>query len=386
MLAGAVRSLRQPLRVAAGRRVGGVHRQRRRLAHRARLAARRRRRRGGRRCARESADAGGAAARRRAASCGGAIVRARGGRGVAASTSHGARTRCARSTATCWRSPAAGTRRVHLRAISAASPCWHEALSAFVPAELPPAWPSPAPRAGATTSPRPRRRRARRRAAAGTPASAAAAATAAPRRRSDGPRRRSGACAARAARPSSISRTTSPPTDIALAAREGYRSVEHLKRYTTLGMATDQGKTANVNAIALLAELTGAADRPRPAPRPSARRTRRSPSARSPARIAAGISAPRGCRRRTTGRRSTARFSSRPGRGCAPQWYPAARRDGLAGQRRPRGHGGAPRGRHLRRLHARQDRRAGPRRRRSFSIASTSTLLDTCRSARRATA
>jgi len=45
--------------------------------------------------------------------------------------------------------------------------------------------------------------------------------------------------------------------DIALAAREGYRSVEHLKRYTTLGMATDQGKTANVNGLAILASLTG---------------------------------------------------------------------------------------------------------------------------------
>ena len=45
--------------------------------------------------------------------------------------------------------------------------------------------------------------------------------------------------------------------DVALAAREGYISVEHLKRYTTLGMATDQGKTANVNAIAAVAALTG---------------------------------------------------------------------------------------------------------------------------------
>ena len=40
--------------------------------------------------------------------------------------------------------------------------------------------------------------------------------------------------------------------DIALAAREGYRSVEHLKRYTTTGMGTDQGKTSNVNALAIL--------------------------------------------------------------------------------------------------------------------------------------
>ena len=45
--------------------------------------------------------------------------------------------------------------------------------------------------------------------------------------------------------------------DVALAAHEGYVSVEHLKRYTTLGMATDQGKTANVNGLAAMAALTG---------------------------------------------------------------------------------------------------------------------------------
>ena len=45
--------------------------------------------------------------------------------------------------------------------------------------------------------------------------------------------------------------------DIALAAREGYRSVEHLKRYTTTGMGTDQGKTSNVNALAILSEALG---------------------------------------------------------------------------------------------------------------------------------
>ena len=45
--------------------------------------------------------------------------------------------------------------------------------------------------------------------------------------------------------------------DVSLAAREGYLSVEHLKRYTTLGMGTDQGKTSNVNALALLARDTG---------------------------------------------------------------------------------------------------------------------------------
>ena len=42
--------------------------------------------------------------------------------------------------------------------------------------------------------------------------------------------------------------------DIELAHREGFRSVEHAKRYTTLGMATDQGKTSNVTGLALLAD------------------------------------------------------------------------------------------------------------------------------------
>jgi sarcosine oxidase subunit alpha len=46
-------------------------------------------------------------------------------------------------------------------------------------------------------------------------------------------------------------------SDIELAEREGFRAVEHLKRYTTLGMATDQGRTANVNALAIMAEITG---------------------------------------------------------------------------------------------------------------------------------
>ena len=45
--------------------------------------------------------------------------------------------------------------------------------------------------------------------------------------------------------------------DIELAAREGYSSVEHLKRYTTLGMGTDQGRTSNVNGLAVLAATLG---------------------------------------------------------------------------------------------------------------------------------
>jgi sarcosine oxidase subunit alpha len=45
--------------------------------------------------------------------------------------------------------------------------------------------------------------------------------------------------------------------DVQLAAREGYRSVEHAKRYTTLGMATDQGKTGNIPGHAILSAALG---------------------------------------------------------------------------------------------------------------------------------
>ena len=45
--------------------------------------------------------------------------------------------------------------------------------------------------------------------------------------------------------------------DLALAAREGFRSIEHIKRYTTVGMATDQGKTSNLNALGIVAKRLG---------------------------------------------------------------------------------------------------------------------------------
>ncbi len=52
--------------------------------------------------------------------------------------------------------------------------------------------------------------------------------------------------------------------DIELAAREGFRSVEHLKRYTTLGMATDQGKTSNLAGLAHHGRTDQASRSPRP--------------------------------------------------------------------------------------------------------------------------
>jgi len=45
--------------------------------------------------------------------------------------------------------------------------------------------------------------------------------------------------------------------DLELAQREGYESVEHTKRYTTFGMATDQGKTSNINGLGVISEATG---------------------------------------------------------------------------------------------------------------------------------
>lgn len=45
--------------------------------------------------------------------------------------------------------------------------------------------------------------------------------------------------------------------DVKLSHQEGFRSVEHLKRYTTLGMATDQGKLSNLGGLAVMAECSG---------------------------------------------------------------------------------------------------------------------------------
>lgn len=45
--------------------------------------------------------------------------------------------------------------------------------------------------------------------------------------------------------------------DVIQSYKEGYRSVEHLKRYTTLGMATDQGKTSNMLGLAVMAQACG---------------------------------------------------------------------------------------------------------------------------------
>jgi len=45
--------------------------------------------------------------------------------------------------------------------------------------------------------------------------------------------------------------------DIKLALREGFRSIEHVKRYTTTGMGTDQGKLGNMHALGIVSETSG---------------------------------------------------------------------------------------------------------------------------------
>lgn len=45
--------------------------------------------------------------------------------------------------------------------------------------------------------------------------------------------------------------------DLALSCKDGFKAAEHVKRYTTLGMATDQGKTSNILGLAIIAELSG---------------------------------------------------------------------------------------------------------------------------------
>ena len=95
--------------------------------------------------------------------------------------------------------------------------------------------------------------------------------------------------------------------DVKLAHREGYQSVEHLKRYTTLGMGTDQGKTSNINALAIMAGLREVTC-PKPARPLSARPIRRWRWERSPDAASAIISARCAGRRFMTG---TSRMAAR---------------------------------------------------------------------------
>ena len=142
--------------------------------------------------------------------------------------------------------------------------------------------------------------------------------------------------------------------DIKLAVREGFESVEHVKRYTTTGMATDQGKTSNMNALGLIA---GTLDKAIPAVGTTTFRPPYTPvtfgALVGPARDAAVRSRPHDADPRLGGRARGGLRERRPVE--ARLVLPEARR-GHARGRRARVQGGARRRRHLRRLDARQDR------------------------------
>ena len=126
--------------------------------------------------------------------------------------------------------------------------------------------------------------------------------------------------------------------DVALAAREGFRSVEHMKRYTTLGMATDQGKTGGVAG----ARRAGRADRAR---------RRRDRDDDLPAAVRAGADRGARGRRRRRGLRAAAlhagaRGDRGDGRAAASRRGSGTGRAGSRRRARPRWRAGLrPRGR-----------------------------------------
>ena len=177
---------------------------------------------------------------------------------------------------------------VHLFSQSRGQLAWSDAARAFVPRHRPSASARPAPAAASTASPTRSRD-----GAAGGRCGRDGLRTCGKAPRMRGYRRR--ACRAHAAPAGASPRASAGPKafvdfqndvtarDLALAAREGFRSIEHVKRYTTTGMATDQGKTSNLNALGIVAGRLGQVRSRRSGSRPSACPTRRSRSAASPA-------------------------------------------------------------------------------------------------------
>ncbi len=147
---------------------------------------------------------------------------------------------------------------VHLTSHLGVRPRWDEALAAFVPGDLPPGIAAAGAVSGAFTT--------ARALADGAQAGASAAGDLGYATRLPNipdiepePSRHRALWRVRGSRRKAFVdfQNDVAAGDVELAEREGFRAVEHLKRYTTLGMATDQGKTANVNG----ARPDGGADR-----------------------------------------------------------------------------------------------------------------------------
>jgi sarcosine oxidase subunit alpha len=147
---------------------------------------------------------------------------------------------------------------IHLSCHLGGKPRWDEALAAFLPGTVPPGMSVAGAAAGRFTTAAALADGAREGAAAARDCGFAATEPPVPRAE-DTPDARAPLFHVPASRGKAFVDFQHDVTakDVALAHREGFRSVEHVKRYTTLGMATDQGKTANVTGLAILAEIAG---------------------------------------------------------------------------------------------------------------------------------
>jgi sarcosine oxidase subunit alpha len=147
---------------------------------------------------------------------------------------------------------------VHLASHLGHKPRWEEAIHAFVPDAMPPGMVAIGAAAGRLSTHAALADGAREGAAAAAALGHAAPPVAVPRAE-DSPRGLAPLFHVPGSRGKAFVDFQHDVTDadVALAHREGFRSVEHLKRYTTLGMATDQGKTAAVTGLAVMADITG---------------------------------------------------------------------------------------------------------------------------------
>ena len=260
---------------------------------------------------------------------------------------------------------------VHLFSQAGGTLRYDAALGAFVPDEAAgPARPSPGPRPGCSTSPGCLARR-----AGGRPRRPDDLGLAI--RAGDRPARRGGRAPSaprtlvlwRVPDAGADARSTefvdlqrdATVADIARAIGAGLRSIEHIKRYTTIGTAHDQGKTSGVIASGIAAELLG-----RPIEELGTT-TFRPPY--TPVAFAALAGRNRGSL--FDPERTTAVHAWHLAHGAVledvgqwkrPRYYPQPGR-GHGGRRAAGVRGGPRRRRHPRRLHPGQDRRAGPRRR-----------------------
>lgn len=149
---------------------------------------------------------------------------------------------------------------VHLDSHLSRRPVWNEAIHAFVPATLPSGMAAVGAAAGKLTLAECLATGAQVGAEAATECGFTAAA---PDRLKTDPEGTEHTPLWRVAKPKGKAfvdfQNDVAASDVELAHREGFRAVEHLKRYTTLGMATDQGKTSNLAGLSIMAELTGQA-------------------------------------------------------------------------------------------------------------------------------